>query len=131
MFTAIKDNKIIAISDTDSEFPCLVCDAIANDPEHTTSDYVEVDGEFVLVTDDKAIRKMKEDMRLIRNEYLTEYVDPKQLFLVWENLSVDDKGFYIDYRKYLLDYPESSKDWYKNAPLTPEEWKKTTERSIK
>lgn len=146
MFTAIKDNKIIAISEKkeviihtedgdivqeiigEDLFPCLVYDAIANEPEHTTSDYVEVDGEFVLVTDAKAINKMKEDMRKVRNEYLTEYVDPKQLFLVWENLSVDDKGFYIDYRKYLLDYPESSEDWYKNAPLTPEEWKKTTER---
>lgn len=128
MFTAIKDNKIIAISDTDSTFPCLVCDAIASDPEHSTSDYVEVDGEFVAKDDAKAITKMKEDMRQVRNEYLVTYVDPKQLFLVWGSLSVDDKGFYIDYRKYLLDYPESSEDWYKNAPLTPEEWKKATER---
>lgn len=60
MYKALKDNKIIAISDTDSEFPCLVCDAISSDTEHTTSDYVEVNGEYVLNTDDKAIEKKKQ-----------------------------------------------------------------------
>lgn len=59
MFKALKDNKITAISDTDSTFPCFNCDAIASDPEHTTSDYVEVNGEYVLVTDDKAIERRK------------------------------------------------------------------------
>lgn len=72
MFTAIKDSKIIAISDADSEFPCLVCDAIASDPEHTTSDYVEVGGEFVLKTDDKAVAKQKESRVAELKQYLAD-----------------------------------------------------------
>lgn len=79
MFTAIKDNKIIAISDTDSTFPCLVCDAIASDPEHTTSDYAEVNGEFVLKTDAKAIRKIKDEQIAELKQKLadTDYIDNK------------------------------------------------------
>lgn len=121
MFKAIKDNKIIAISDTDSEFPCLVCDAIASEPEHNTSDYVKVNGEYVLVIDDKAIEKKKDDVRAVRNSYLEQYVDPKQLFLVWESLSQDDKQMYIDYRKYLLDYTKEE-NWWEQNPMTIEEW---------
>ena len=60
MFEAIKDGKIIAVSDEDSEFKFLVCDAIASDPEHSAEDYVQVDGEFVLNDDDKAIRQDKQ-----------------------------------------------------------------------
>lgn len=39
MYKAIKDNKIIAISDTDSEFFCVVKDEVVEDTEHTTADY--------------------------------------------------------------------------------------------
>lgn len=48
MYKATKDNKIIAISDTDSEFPCLVKDSVASDPEHTTADYDQYNGEYLL-----------------------------------------------------------------------------------
>ncbi|MFQ6778237.1 MAG: hypothetical protein ACLRFI_02995 [Alphaproteobacteria bacterium] len=48
MFKAIKDNKIIAISDTDSEFFCLVKDSVESDPEHTTADYDQYNGEYLL-----------------------------------------------------------------------------------
>lgn len=48
MFKAIKDNKIIAISDTDSEFLCLVKDSVESDPEHTTADYDQYNGEYLL-----------------------------------------------------------------------------------
>lgn len=122
MYKALKDNKIIAISDTDAEFPCLVCDAIASDPEHTTSDYVEVGGEYVLVTDAKAIEKKKDDVRRVRNSYLEKYVDPKQLLLVWESLSSEDKKDYADYRTYLLDYTKEE-NWWEHNPLTFDEWK--------
>lgn len=66
MFKAIKDNKTIAISDTDSEFPCLVCDAIANEPEHTTADYVQVNGEFVLTSSAEAIEQREAEVRAER-----------------------------------------------------------------
>lgn len=39
MYKAIKDNKIIAISDTDNEFVCLVKDEVVEDTDHTADDY--------------------------------------------------------------------------------------------
>ena len=48
MYKAIKDNKIIAISDTDKEFPCLVKDAVETDETHTTTDYDQYNGEYLL-----------------------------------------------------------------------------------
>lgn len=39
MYKAIKDKKIIAISDTDNKFFCLVCDEIVEDTEHVAEDY--------------------------------------------------------------------------------------------
>lgn len=48
MYKAIKDNKIIAISDTDSEFFCLVKDEVVEDTEHTTADYDQYEGEYLL-----------------------------------------------------------------------------------
>ena len=48
MFKAIKDNKIIAISDTDSEFLCLVKDSVETDETHTTADYDQYNGEYLL-----------------------------------------------------------------------------------
>lgn len=48
MFKAIKDNKIIAISDTDNEFPCLVKDTVKTDETHTTADYDQYNGEYLL-----------------------------------------------------------------------------------
>lgn len=39
MYKAIKDNHIIAISDTDAEFMCLVKDEVIEDAEHTVNDY--------------------------------------------------------------------------------------------
>lgn len=48
MFKAMKDNKIIAISDTDSEFFCLVKDTVKTDETHTTADYDQYNGEYLL-----------------------------------------------------------------------------------
>lgn len=48
MYKAIKDNKIIAISDTDSEFFCLVKDTVETDETHTTADYDQYNGEYLL-----------------------------------------------------------------------------------
>lgn len=51
MYKAIKDNKIIAISDTDAEFFCLVKDEVVEDTEHTESDYTMYGEEFILNED--------------------------------------------------------------------------------
>lgn len=119
MFKAIKDNKIIAVSDTDSEFPCLVCDAIANEPEHTTADYVQVDGEFVLTTSAEAVEQRKQEVRSVRNQYL-EQTD-KYLSVSDFPIDEDTKEQYRLYRQYLRDYPETE-NWYEHNPLTFEQW---------
>ena len=56
MYKAIKDNHIIAISDTDAEFMCLVKDKVVEDAEHTVDDYDlyyydERNAEYLLKTD--------------------------------------------------------------------------------
>ena len=48
MYKAIKDNKIIAISDTDSEFFCLVKDSVETDETHVADDYAQYNGEYLL-----------------------------------------------------------------------------------
>lgn len=48
MFKALKEGKIIAISETDSEFPCLVKDGVEGDPNHTCDDYEQYEGEYLL-----------------------------------------------------------------------------------
>ena len=126
MFKAIKDNKIIAISDIDSKFPCLVCDSIANEPDHTTADYMQLNGEYVLTSSAEAIEQKKEEVRAVRNSYLEKYVDPKQLVLVWNSLTTDEQKEYTDYRQYLLDYPETE-GWWEHSPMNLEEWKASSE----
>jgi len=71
MFKALKDNKIIAINETDN-FPCLVYDEVVEDTEHTCEDYKHYDGEFTLHN----IEKDNEEQRQARaNAYAVE-VDP-------------------------------------------------------
>ena len=53
MFKAIRYNKIIAISDK-ADFPLLDFDSVVEDEEHSVEDYVYLDGQFVLKTDDAA-----------------------------------------------------------------------------
>lgn len=92
MYKAIKDNKIIAISEKkeviihtedgdivqevtgEALFPSLVFDEVIEDTEHTCEDYIHVDGEFVLKTDDKAIRQEK-DQRVAELKQLLAEAD--------------------------------------------------------
>ena len=48
MYKAIKDNKIIAISDTYTEFPFMIKDSVETDETHTTDDYEQYNGEYLL-----------------------------------------------------------------------------------
>ena len=59
MYKAIKDSKIIAINNT-GDFPCLVYDEVIEDTEHSISDYVLCDSEYVLTIDDKAKAQQKQ-----------------------------------------------------------------------
>ena len=70
---------------------------------------------------EKPVEELQAEVRAVRNSYLESYVDPKQLVMVWDSLSADDKKLYADYRQYLLDYTEVE-GWYLNNPMTFEEW---------
>lgn len=48
MYKAIKDNKIIAVSDTDSEFPFFKKDSVQIDETHVAADYAEYNSEYLL-----------------------------------------------------------------------------------
>ena len=118
MFKAIKDNKIIAINET-GDFPCLVHDSVEEDTEHTAADYVQVNGEYVLISSDEAIEQKKEDVRAIRNQYL-EQTD--KYMIADYPITDDERELYRQYRTYLRTYPEC-RDWYKANPKTYDEWK--------
>lgn len=68
------------------------------------------------------VEELQAKVREVRNNYLVQYVDPKQLVMVWNGLSEEERQLYADYRQYLLDYTELE-DWYLSNPMTLEEWK--------
>jgi hypothetical protein len=74
MYKAIKDNKIIAISDTDSEFVCLVKDTVETDETHTTDDYDQYNGEYLLKSEIPA--PTKEEQSEKRATAYQQEVDP-------------------------------------------------------
>ena len=81
--------------------------------------------EYVIVAiPEPTVEELQAQVRAVRNNYLETYVDPKQLVMVWDELSVDERNTYSDYRRYLLDYTEND-DWYLSNPMTLDEWKIT------
>lgn len=122
MFKAIKDDKIIAINDS-GEFPCMIYDSVEEDTEHQLSDYIHCDGEFVLTSSDEAIEQKKANVRSVRNDYLKHYVDDRAKSpFMWNEVSEEEKTLIGEYRKYLMDYPETG-GWWEQNPMTFEEWK--------
>lgn len=97
MFKAIKDNKIIAINETDN-FPCLVYDEVVEDTDHNVDDFIHVDGEFVLKTDNKAIRQEKDNRIAELKQYLsdTDYISNKLIEAVDDTELQDLKEKYAD-----------------------------------
>ena len=86
-------------------------------------EYVIEDGKLVH-SKDKEVEVKSEKVRAVRNSYLVKYVDPKQLFLVWNSLTDAEKANYSGYRTYLLDYTKNP-EWYEHSPKTLEEWTQT------
>ena len=86
-------------------------------------EYVIEDGNLVH-SKDKEVEVKSEKIRKVRNSYLVKYVDPKQLFLVWNSLTDAEKSNYTGYRTYLLDYTKQP-EWYEHNPKTLEEWTQT------
>ena len=117
MFIGYQNDKIAFVADTREELknlPCVTLDRI----EKTDKEYFLHNGEYVC---EKPVEEMQAEVRAVRNSYLETYVDPKQLVMVWDSLSADDKKLYADYRQYLLDYTEQE-DWYLQNPMTLDEW---------
>ena len=81
-------------------------------------EYELVDGQPVKSTE-KIIAIKSQKVRAVRNSYLVKYVDPKQLFLVWNSLTDAEKADYTSYRTYLLDYTKLP-EWYEHSPKTLE-----------
>jgi hypothetical protein len=81
-------------------------------------------GEYLesVLPPEPTVEELQVQVRAVRNNYLETYVDPKQLVMVWDELSVDERNTYSDYRRYLLDYTEND-DWYLSNPMTLDEWK--------
>lgn len=63
MYKAIKDEKIIAISEEDSEFFCLNKDEVVEDTEHTVDDYTQYNGEYILNEDVPAPTKEEQQAK--------------------------------------------------------------------
>ena len=70
MFKAIKDNKIIAINDEEIKGG-LQYDEQIEDTEHSVSDYMQVNGEFVQISSDEAIKQRKVERIAELQNYLT------------------------------------------------------------
>ena len=130
MYKAIKNKKIIAISDIDSKFFMMNFDNIEEDINHNSTDYEQYNGEYMLKSEipEPSKEEKQAEVRTIRNQYLEKYVDPYQLVLRWNSLSDDEQFNIINYRDYLLNYTEE-KDWWEQNPLTYDEWLESQEES--
>ena len=118
MYKALKENKIIAVNDS-GRFPCLVYDEVVEDSEHQVADFVMVESEFVLKTDEKAIEQQKSQVREVRNGYL----QATDIYMIADfPISEEEHNQYKAYRQYLRDYT-LSENWWEENPLTFEDWK--------
>ena len=149
MYVAIKDNKIIAISEKKETiihtedgdiikditgaalFPCLVFDEVIEDTEHTVDDYTLCDDEYLLNTDEKVIKQQNieksNQVRSIRSQYMSDtlarcdrYEKQKAIGLDTTE-SEDTYRNYLLYLQYLRDVPQQLE--FPNVEvLTFDEW---------
>lgn len=117
MFKAIEKGKIVGINET-GVFLLMNYDSIEEDTEHQVSDYVHCNSQFVLTTSDPAIEQYKEQVRVVRNQYLKR---TDEFMIVDYPITDDKRELYKQYREYLRHYPEQA-DWYKQNPLDFEHW---------
>lgn len=117
MYKAIKDNKIIAISETDNKFPCLIQDEIVEDTEHTVEEYEQYNGEYLLKTEIPNT-EIQIRVREIRDNAL-EQTD--KYMIVDFPISDEDRETMKQYRQYLRDYTKQ-KDWWESLPMTFDEY---------
>lgn len=77
MFKAIKDNKTIAINETEIKGG-IIFDEQVEDIEHSVSDYEQYQGEYVL-KQDVPIEEQNEQIRLQRQARYVAEADPLKL----------------------------------------------------
>lgn len=99
--------------------------AVAEWCNETQKYSIEEDGEYykVVKIPEPTIEEKQEQVRQIRNSYLSEYVDPVVSNpLRWADMTEEEQQIYADYRRYLLDYT-NGENWWENYPKTLEEWR--------
>lgn len=126
MFVGYRNNVATYVAETLQEIKDLPC---AKFDRIETVEFAEMFN-GIIYTSEEALNNAKSNVvRAVRNQYLETYVDPKQLVMVWDSLSADDKKLYADYRQYLLDYTKTE-EWYLQNPMTLEEWKAAPEPEV-
>lgn len=109
MFKAIKDNKIISINEI-ANFPCMEIginiDEVIEDTEHTVADFVHVNGEFVLTSDDKAIQQFNQERISELKQLLSDsdykgqkYLDGEYTNEEWQEIVSQRKAWREEIRK--------------------------------
>lgn len=120
MFIGYQNENISFIGNTKEELENLPCVELTKIEE---VDFAEMFNGKIYIKEEELIEAKKESVRETRDFYLEKYVDPVVSNpLRWADMSEEEKKEYSDYRKYLLDYPESSEDWYEQNPKTFKEW---------
>ena len=124
MFKAIKDNKIIAINET-GNFPCLVHDSVEEDTEHSVSDYLQVNGEYVLTSSAEAIEQKKDEARAERDRRIKAILWRIERYQTQEAAGLETTDTAEHYKEILLyvqalrDIPEQ--EGFPDAIEWPEE----------
>ena len=115
MFIGYQDKNISFIGNTKEELENLPCVELTKIEE---VDFAEMYNGKIYIKEEELIEAKKVSVRETRDFYLEKYVDPVVSNpLRWNDMSEEEKKEYSDYRKYLLDYPET-KDWYEQNPKT-------------
>lgn len=65
------------------------------------------------------------EIRLLRDKYLKEYIDPMQLIIRWDTLTSEEQAYYKAYRQYLLNIPQEE-TFPNNQVLTYTQWREET-----
>ena len=78
MYKALKDGKIIAISDTDNQFKFMVKDSVEQDENHNCKDYEQYNGEYLLKAD-VPVDYQNEQIRVQRQARYEVESDPLRL----------------------------------------------------
>lgn len=72
---------------------------------------------------EKTIEEKQAEVRAVRNQYLKQYVDDRAKSpFMWDEVTEEEKALIGEYRKYLMDYPETE-GWYETLPKDFSSWK--------